>query len=207
MAHIPDGILSLPVLAGGGVLAAGGLALGLARLDEATIPRAAALAAAFFVLSLVQFPLGPTSVHLLLGGLMGLTLGWGAFPAVLVGLLLQLTLFGFGGLTTLGINTLNIALPGVVLAALARPLIAGVGPGRVALVAGLAGAGAVAVTGGGVALALTLSHSAYVPAARIALLTYLPLMAVEGIATGLIAGFLARVRPDLIGAAPPAVPA
>ncbi len=44
---------------------------------------------------------------------MGLLLGWPAFPAILVGLFLQALLFQFGGLTVLGVNTFNVAVPAV----------------------------------------------------------------------------------------------
>ena len=71
--------------------------------------------AAFFAGSLIAIPVGPSSVHLMLGGLIGLMLGTAAFPALFVALALQALLFGMGGLTTLGVNTLNMALPGVVL--------------------------------------------------------------------------------------------
>ena len=74
MAHIPDGVLSAPVLIGGGIVAAGLLAVGLKRLDEERIPRAAVLSATFFVASLIHIPVGPTSVHPLLTGLIGLVL-------------------------------------------------------------------------------------------------------------------------------------
>ena len=110
MAHIPDGVLSLPVLIGGGVVAAMGLGLALRAIDDRSIPRIDILAGVFFAASLVSVPMGPSSVHLLLAGLMGLMLGPGIFPAVLVALVLQAVLFGFGGLTTLGINTVTTKL-------------------------------------------------------------------------------------------------
>ena len=166
MAHIPDGLLSAPVLVSGAVAAVVGVGLGLRRLDERLIPRAGILAAALFVGSLVAIPVGPTSVHVLLSGLMGLMLGVAAFPAVFVMLLLQALLFGFGGLTTLGVNTVNIALPGVAFAALLGPMIRRADNGRAAL-AGLLGALSVAGTGGLVALSLALSSSDYTPVASV----------------------------------------
>ncbi|MEO0036735.1 MAG: hypothetical protein RLZZ501_2758 [Pseudomonadota bacterium] len=198
MAHIPDGVLSVPVLAGGAVLAAGGLALGLRRLDERAIPPTAILAATFFVVSLVAVPLGPTSVHPLLGGLMGLVLGWRAFPAVLVGLVLQAVLFGIGGLTSLGVNTVTMALPGILLAAAVRPGLAGAGPGRLLALGALVGGLAPLGSAGGVALALAASSSDYLPSLRLVALTYLPLAGVEAVLTALLLRSLARVRPDLI---------
>ena len=130
MAHIPDGVLSVPVLIGGAALAVGGLALGLSRLEERDIPKTAILSAVFFVASLVAVPIGPTSVHLLLAGAMGIVLGVAAIPAVFVGLLLQAVLFGFGGITSLGVDVVDIAFPGVILAALARPMLRRVGGRR-----------------------------------------------------------------------------
>ena len=101
------------VLAGGAVIAAAGTALGLRRLEYERVPQVAMLSAVFFVASLIHVPVGVTSVHLVLNGLMGLVLGWAAFPAILVALFLQVLFFSFGGLTTLGVNTVIMALPAV----------------------------------------------------------------------------------------------
>lgn len=198
MAHIPDGILSLPVLVGGGVIAGGGLLLSLRSLDETTIPKTAIFSAVFFAASLIAIPVGPSSVHLLLAGLMGLVIGPLVIPAVLVGLVLQLVMFGFGGLTTLGVNTVNIAFPGMLLAAMAAPLIARANPTTGALLAGAVGGLSVLVTGGLVALSLALSSSDYVPSARILLVTYIPLMIGEAVITGVAVGFVRRVKPELM---------
>ena len=98
----------------GTVAAAAGTMFGLRRLDEDQIPKAAVLGSAFFVASAIQVPMGPSSVHLVLSGLMGLVLGWAIFPTVLVGLILQVVFFSIAGPTVLGINTLIMALPGVI---------------------------------------------------------------------------------------------
>lgn len=199
MAHIPDGILAAPVLIGGAVLAAGGVALALRQIDDRAIIRTAILSATFFAGSLISVPVGPSSVHLLLSGLMGVMLGSGAFLSVLVGLVLQALLFGFGGLTTLGVNTVNIALPGVVLGLALGPAIRrttrpGLRAGLAALVGGLSVLG----TGGLVAACLALSSPAYTPVASVLLATYLPLALVEAAITAAVVGFLARVEPDAL---------
>ena len=121
--HISEGVLSAPVLAGGWALAAVGTAVGLRRLDYDRLMTVAILAAAFFVASLVHVPIGPVSVHLILNGLLGTILGLAAFPAICVGLLLQAVLFQFGGLTVLGVNTVDMALPAVVCYAVFRPML------------------------------------------------------------------------------------
>jgi cobalt/nickel transport system permease protein len=145
-----------------------------------------------------MIPLGPSSVHLLLATLMGLTIGSAAFPAVLVGLVLQLVLAGVGGLTTLGINTLDIALPGVLVGALLRNFVARAAPGPAMLAAGLGAALAVALTTLGVALALTLSGEGLAGAAPLVGFANLPLMLVEGVVTAFAVGFLKKVRPELL---------
>ena len=198
MAHIPDGILSLPMLAATTVAALGGLTIGVRQLDDKAIPKTALMAAAFFVASSLAFPLGPSSVHLLLGGLAGLILGWRAFPAILVGLILQALLFGFGGLTTLGADTLNMALPGVVFAALGRRFVSTAAPARSAVVAGLVAAASVLVTGAMVAAEIGLSDPAFLPTARLMILIYLPLATIEAVTTGFVVAYVLKVKPELI---------
>ncbi len=111
--HISEGILSGPVLISGATLAAAGTAVGLKKLDYDRIAQSGILAASFFVAALIHVPVGPSSVHLILNGIVGLLLGWAAFPIILVALLLQAVLFQFGGITTLGVNTVIMALPAV----------------------------------------------------------------------------------------------
>lgn len=201
MAHIPDGILSAPVLIGGAVMAAGGVALALRGLEDRAIPRMAVLGAVFFTGSLIAVPVGPSSVHPMFAGLMGLMLGRGAFAAVAVGLALQVLLFGVGGLTTLGVNTVNIALPGVLLGWMLGPLVLrSTGARRLALAAALGGL-AVLGTGALVALVLALSAPEYTPVARVMLVTYLPLALAEAALTAAVVGFLARVQPEALAPA------
>lgn len=201
MAHIPDGVLSLPVLVGGGVIAVGAVALGLKKIGDEDIPRTAILASGFFALSLFALPVGPSSIHLLLGGLMGIVLGTAIFPAVCVALLLQAVMFGFGGLTTLGVNIVNIALPGAVIGALVAPMVQRATPARAALIAGIASALCVALTGLMVAASLALSSADYNLSARVMIATYLPLMLVEGFVGGFCISFVKRVKPELLAGA------
>jgi len=201
LAHIPDGVLSLPVLVGGGVIAVGAVALGLKKIGDEDIPRTAILASGFFALSLFALPVGPSSIHLLLGGLMGIVLGTAIFPAVCVALLLQAVMFGFGGLTTLGVNIVNIALPGAVIGALVAPIVQRATPARAALIAGIASALCVALTGLMVAASLALSSADYMLSARVMIATYLPLMLVEGFVGGFCISFVKRVKPELLAGA------
>jgi cobalt/nickel transport system permease protein len=109
--HIADGVLTQTWLFGGFAGAAGLALFGAWRIRDEEIPRVALLTAAFFVASLVHVRVPPTSVHLILNGLMGVVLGRRAAVAIPVGLFLQAVLLGHGGLTVLGVNTCIMALP------------------------------------------------------------------------------------------------
>jgi len=198
MAHIPDGVLSAPVLATGIFISAGLLTLALRHLDDERIPHAAVLSATFFVSSLLSIPLGPSSVHLLLNGLMGLLLGWTALPALFVGLLLQAGFFGIGGVLSLGINTLNLALPALLCALILRPLLPRATAQRVFWVGAAAGAFGVLLTAGLTALSLGLSGEPFIPAAKVLLVAYVPLALVEALVTATVARFLQRIDPTLL---------
>lgn len=198
MAHIPDGVLSLPVLAAGAAVSLAGCAIGLRRLEPERIPTIAVLSSVCFVASLVHFPVGPSSVHLLLNGLAGIVLGSAAFPAIAVALLLQAALFGFGGVIALGVNIMNMAVPallcGVVFAAARRR-----DDHRLTtLAAGVAGALGVLLTALMVAGSLALSGRAFVAAAQMVVLAHLPVMVIEAVFTAAAVGLLLRVKPGFL---------
>jgi cobalt/nickel transport system permease protein len=195
--HIVDGALSNPVVIGGAIATAGGIALGLKSLDLDRIPTAGVLSASFFVASLIHVPIGPSSVHLILNGMAGLLLGWAAFPALFVGLLLQAAFFGFGGLTVLGINALNIALPAVLVGLVFRRLIASGTPIHGAIWGGVGGAFAIAATSGMVAISLALSGDEFLPAAKLVFFAHIPVMAIEAVLTGFAVLLARKVKPEL----------
>jgi len=111
--HLSDGLLNAPWWLGGSAGAALLAWLAMRQMQEEEIPRIALLTAVFFVASLVHVRVGPTSVHLLLNGLVGVVLGRRAPLAILVGVALQVALLGHGGFTTIGINCCVMAVPAV----------------------------------------------------------------------------------------------
>jgi len=199
--HIVDGAVSLPVLAAGTAFTAGGVALGLRRLHVDRIPQAALLSAVFFVASLVHVPAGPASVHLILNGLLGLMLGWAAFPALLIALLLQAVLFGFGGLLVLGVNTFNMAMPAVICYYLCQPGIRATGPGGGFVWGGVAGGLAVLLSALLTGLSLALSGQEFIPAAQLVFITNLPVMLIDGLITGAAVLLMGKVKPEALAAA------
>ena len=196
--HISEGILPLPVLAAGAGLAAAGTFIGLRKLDYEHVPRVGLMAAAFFVVSLIHVPLPGTSVHLIGNGLAGLILGWQAFPAILVGLSLQALLFQFGGVTSLGVNTVDMALPAVLVGVACRPLVM---RSDALMYAGgfMAGVMAVFVAGVMTASALALSGEEFSVPAKAIFVAHIPIMVVEGIICAFCVGFIKRVRPEMLG--------
>lgn len=195
--HIVDGALSNPVVIGGAVVALGGIAMGLKRLPVERIPAAGVLSASFFIASLIHVPIGPSSVHLILNGMAGLVLGWAAFPALFVALLLQAVFFGFGGLTVLGVNTVLIAAPAVAVHFLCAPVLCGSPARRAAVWGGVAGAASLAMTGVLVAFALALTGDAFVPAAKLVLVAHAPVMVIEALLTGAAVMLTRQVKPEL----------
>lgn len=195
--HIVDGALSNPVVIGGAVAAVGGIVMGLRNLPLERIPAAGVLSASFFVASLIHVPIGPSSVHLILNGLAGLVLGWAAFPALFVGLLLQAVFFGFGGLTVLGVNALNIALPAVLVGLLFRPLVARGSPMQGAIWGGIGGGLAIAATTLAVAFSLMLSGDEFILAAQLVFFAHIPVMVIEAVLSGAAIFLARRVKPEL----------
>lgn len=111
--HISEGVLSAPVLLAGWAVTAPIVAAILWRVRQSEIPRIACFSALFFVASFVHLPVGVSSMHLMLSGLVGAFLGSRAILAIFVALFLQGVFFGFGGLSVLGVNTAVIGFPAV----------------------------------------------------------------------------------------------
>lgn len=197
--HIIDGALSVPVLAAGAVLSIAGIAIGLKKLDYDHLPQVGVLSSAFFVASYIHLPIGFSSVHLILNGLIGLALGWAVFPALFVALLLQAVFFGFGGFVVLGVNTFNIALPALLVYYLCRPGISGDNPNRAAIWGAIGGAGAILLTTLLVSASLALSGEAFLLAAKATLIAHIPIMIVEGFVTGAAVLLIRKVKPELFG--------
>lgn len=196
--HIVDGALAGPVLAVGAALAAAGVAYGLKKMDYDHLPQVGVLSAAFFVASYIHLPVGFSSVHLILNGLIGLALGWAAFPALLVALILQAVFFGFGGFLVLGVNTFNIALPAVLMYYVCRHGIAASSPRIAGIWGAIGGAGAVTLTTLMVAGSLALSGEAFWLAAKATLIAHIPVMVVEGFVTAAAVLLIRQVKPEFL---------
>lgn len=199
--HISDGVLPTALTIGGLLVSGGVLTAVVRKLETEEIPRVAVAAAAFFVASLVHVPLGPTGVHLLLIGMVGIVLGRSAFAAISLALFFQCLLFGFGGLTSLGVNALVMGLPAMLVGWLFSLTVDWEPRSRIAWGAFLGGAGtllAVALF----SLALAGAGEDFIGIAKVSALAHLPVVVIEAVFSGLVISFLVKVKPELLGPAP-----
>ena len=194
--HISEGVLSAPVLISGGVIAAVGTNIGLRKIEWDNVMPTALLSSAFFVASLVHVPIGPGAVHLVLCGLVGLILGWGCFPAILIGLFLQAVFFQFGGLTVLGVNTVTMALPALCCHYLTKPWFNKSSTRPAAAFA--AGLLSILFSSLLMALALSLSDEGFIVTAKAVVLANVPIMIIEGFITMFAVGFISKVQPEIL---------
>ncbi len=196
--HISEGVLSGSVFLTGGVLAAAGTAIGLKNMDYDRIAQVGILSSAFFVASLIHINIGPSSVHLILNGIVGLLLGWAAFPAILVALTLQSLFFQFGGITALGVNTVNMALPAILCYYLFGPLIKM--KHSISMAASFA-SGFLSVFLAAILLGASLifTEQNFWEVSTAVIIANLPIMIIEGIITAFCVSFLKKVHPVMLG--------
>ncbi|MDR2368661.1 MAG: cobalt transporter CbiM [Deltaproteobacteria bacterium] len=197
--HIFEGVLSMPVLVAGGVATVAGVGMGLRKINNDNLPKVAVMTAAFFTASFIHVNVGPSTVHLMLNGLIGLMMGWVAFPIVLIGLLIQALLFQYGGLTTLGVNTLNVAGPAVLFGFIFHKSIYSVKFWPSTLSSFATGFLAIALTAFMVFVALILTDPVkYKVSAYTILVSHVPVMFIEGFVALLCVRFLRKVKPELL---------
>ena len=195
--HISEGVLSGPVLISSAALAAAGTAIGLKKLDYDQIAKAGMLSAAFFVASLIHVPIGPSNAHLILNGLVGILLGWAAFPVILVALTLHGVFFQFGGITTLGVNTIIMALPAVFCYLIFGKLIHQ-SPRTAAAAAFACGFLSVLISSVIVGLSLIFTEENFLKVSGLIIAAHIPVMLIEGIVTAACVAFLRKVRPEML---------
>lgn len=196
--HISDGVLSVPVLAVGWAGAAGLMAVGLRTTGHEKIPRVSMMAAVFFLGSLVHIPLGPTTAHMLLSGLIVLFIGWSASLAVFLALLLQALIFGFGGISVLGPNMFQVVAPALLVGIpLRRVVLSDGGKSHIAAFA----VGALSAFGTSVMVFgnLYLSNPDMAPAAYLGFISNCIVAAIEGPVTMFAVGWIKRSAPTVLG--------
>lgn len=197
--HISDGVLSAPVWIGGYAVTAGIVVATMKKMKVEHMPKVAVVTSAFFVASLIHVPIGPTSVHLVLNGLVGMILGPMAFVSILLGLALQALLFQHGGITTIGSNAVMMGVPALLAYKIFNLRKVFTFKSNEAIFGFLAGALAIFFAVLILAALLVTTGSEFIGVAKYVALVHLPIMIIEGIVTGFIASFLMKVKPEILG--------
>ncbi len=196
--HISDGVLSTPVAAGTSAVTAAVLVYSVKGMKEEEIPKASLMAGVFFAVSLISIPVGPSTIHPLFAGLLGVMLGRRAPLAIFVGLLLQAVLFQHGGLTTLGANTLMLAVP----ALLAYKLFYWMANRPVFLRGALVGGLSVMITVVLLVVLLFLTDPRFgegtLSVINILVIGHLPLAVIEALVTGSALQLIQRAKPEML---------
>ncbi len=191
MVHISDGVLAPEVWITGYIITAIILFFILRKIKAEDIPKISIVTSAFFIASLIHVPIGPTSAHLILNGLMGILLGLYAYPAVFIGLLLQALLFQHGGITTLGINTIDMGIPALIAYYIFRinknPITAGFSCGLAVFLAVLL-----------TSIVLILSGKEFYEVAVLLFLAHVPIAVVEAFVSAFVVAILLRVKREVI---------
>ncbi|MBQ7170191.1 MAG: cobalt transporter CbiM [Synergistaceae bacterium] len=197
--HISEGILSGGVLAVGWAGTVAGVSFGLKRTNPDRIIQTALISSAFFLASLVNVRIGPSSTHLTLLAPMGLILGQAVFPAVLVALLLQAVLFGFGGLAVLGANTVVMGVPALAVSMIfGRAVRVATGRGRVAVLSFMAGTLAVMMGAGIAGIMLWMTDADFAGAVKLLLVAHVPVAVIEGVVTAFLVMWLKKSAPEFL---------
>ncbi len=196
--HIADGVLSTPVAAGTSAVTAATLVYSVKGMREEEIPKTSLMAGVFFAVSLISIPVGPSTIHPLFAGLLGVILGRRAPLAIFVGLLLQAVLFQHGGLTTLGANTLMLAVP----ALLSYKLFYGLVNRPVFLRGALVGGLSVMVTVVLLIVLLFLTDPRFgegtLSVINILAVGHLPLVVIEALVTGSALQLIQKAKPGML---------
>lgn len=198
--HLSDGVLNPTTVAITYTAATACIGYSLIGIEEEEIPKISLMTAAFFVLGMLSIPIGPSSTHPLLIGILGITLGRRAPLAIFTGLVLQALLFQHGGLTSLGANLLIVAIPALLCWKIYLYLYEK--KVRQSLLGLLCGGLGVFFCVTLLIMLLSVTHEMFfqgeVSVARLLILSHIPLMVIEAVLTGSTVEFLARVKPEIL---------
>ncbi|RXJ87875.1 cobalt transporter CbiM [Arcobacter sp. CECT 8985] len=194
--HISDGVLSVQVATTLGVVAVGMCAYSLKKMKNKDISLCAAMSALFFIASFIHIPLGPTQIHLVLVGVIGAFLGSMSFLPIAIALILQATLLGYGGITSLGANIVVMALPAYLVYIILRMNILNKLNEKIKFfIIGFLGVFFATVL---LALVLLFAKSEYAIASYAIVLAYIPAMVLEGIITLFLLMYIKKAMPGLL---------
>jgi cobalt/nickel transport system permease protein len=203
--HIPDAFLPLWQSAIYWIVALVLIALALKwaknELSEDKIPLVAVLSAGIFAIQAFNLPVAMgTSGHLVGGALAAIVLGspYAAVFILTLVLIIQGIIFGDGGLTTMGVNILNMGVIGGFVGFYGYKTLSGAGLNRYAS-AGIVAWLACVIAAIAASLEMAIAGTFPLVPGLIAMGTYhVAIGVIEGIITAAAIYFIATARPDLL---------
>jgi len=199
--HISDGVLSWQILTVGWVVTGILLFFTLRRIKAEEVPSLSVITAAFFVASLFHFPVGPTSVHFILNGLVGVLLGPLCYLSIFIGVVLQAFLFGHGGVTVIGVNTLNMGISALSVWGvfkLGKRFVNSKSSIKLWLLGALAGGLAVALAVLFASLMLYTTGIEFANVIKALILFHIPIIFIEAVVVASIVSFFSKVKPEVL---------
>lgn len=194
--HLADGVLNTPGVVATSAVAGALVVNAVRQVDNEDIPKISLMTATFFVFALMSFPVGPSSVHPLLGGLIGIILGFKAPIAITIGLVLQAAIFQHGGFTTLGINTMMVSIPAIVAHLYFKSAMKN--NRNLTASAAIAAVISVALTVCILLSVLAITSPHFKEVGLILAAGHLPLAIAEAIITAIVVNFLKKSRPEML---------
>jgi len=194
--HVSDGILTSEVTITSAVIAVGLLIYSFKDLKNKNIAIVSAMSAVFFIASFVHIPLGFVQIHLVLIGIIGIILGAQVFLAIFIALLLQATLLGYGGISSLGANLIIMSLPAYLIFLASKTGLLNFFSSKIKYF--MIGFLAVLLSSLFLALTLALSKEEYLYASYTIILANLPAMFIEGLITLFLINYLKKSIPEIL---------
>jgi len=198
MVHISDGVLAPWLWGSGWLVTIPILVYALYKMKIEDVPKLSIITAAVFVASLIRFPAVITSVHFVMNGFAGVTLGLLAYPCIVVALTMQALLFQHGGVTTIGINAVNMGVPALISYLVFRSGMNLKIKRKEIIFGAIAGGIAVMLAVLFLASELLATGDEFSEVMKLVVLAHLPIIGIEAIFTGVIAGFFAAVKPEML---------
>ena len=205
--HIPDGFIDIKTAAATGIFSISGFIVAIIKVKQYFRARVIVVmgifAALIFAAQMINFTiLGGTSGHLLGAALATIILGPYAGGIIMtVVLIVQAFAFGDGGITSLGANTFNMAIVGVISAYLTYKLITKFSKSRSVFYSAVAVSSWFSVVAASVFCSFELAISGTY-SLGITLGSMIPIHMVigvgEAIITTIVIAFIDKVKPDII---------
>jgi cobalt/nickel transport system permease protein len=199
--HISEGVLKPELIVGGFAVSAAIGAYTLRKIKKDDFAKVSLLSACFFISSVIHIPVPPTSIHLIMGALIGIILGSSAFIAILIGLVFQALMFQHGGILALGVNAFNIGFPAFLVSYMILPFKKNLHENQIlfSIMCAIFAFAAIMLSALFTALELVYSGGEFTVVAKTLFLSSVITGGIEAVVTFIVVRLLLRIKPAILG--------